>query len=183
MELKQVQNIVGILLFYAQAVNPTLLAALGAIAAQQSSGTQAIADACNQLLNYIATHPNADLRYHTCIMILVVHTDPSYLSKKDGKSRAAGHFYLTNQNNKNFNNGAILTLSAIIKHVTSSASKGERYELHYGCKMAAPLCTTLKELGHPSYHQQHHCARPHHGNHDSQNLTIHGSTFLLAEMR
>jgi hypothetical protein len=33
-ELKQVQDIVGTLLYYAQAVNPTLLAALSAIAAQ-----------------------------------------------------------------------------------------------------------------------------------------------------
>jgi hypothetical protein len=33
MELKQVQDIVGILVYYAQAVNPMLLAALSAIAA------------------------------------------------------------------------------------------------------------------------------------------------------
>jgi hypothetical protein len=81
-------------------------------------------------------------------MILAVHTDASYLSKAGGKSHAAGHFYLTNQNNKNFNNKAILTLSAIIKHVMSSASKVELWALYYGCKMAAPLRTTLKELGH-----------------------------------
>jgi hypothetical protein len=49
-------------------------------------------------------------------MILAVHIHASYLSEAGGKSRAAGHFYLTNQNNKNFNNGAMLTLSAIIKH-------------------------------------------------------------------
>jgi hypothetical protein len=81
-------------------------------------------------------------------MILAVHTDTSYLSKVGGKSCAAGHFYLTNQNNKNFNNGAVLTLSAIIKHVMSSASKAELSALYYGCKMAAHLRTTLKELGH-----------------------------------
>jgi hypothetical protein len=33
------------------------------------------------------------------------------------------HFFLTNQNDKNFNNGAVLTLSAIIKHVMLSASE------------------------------------------------------------
>ncbi len=81
-------------------------------------------------------------------MILAVHTDASYLSKIGGKSQAAGHFYLTNQNNKNFNNGAVLTLSSIFKHVMSSAPKAEILALYNGCKMAAPLRTTLKELGH-----------------------------------
>ncbi len=81
-------------------------------------------------------------------MILAVHTDASYLSKAGGKRQAAGHFYLTNQNNKNFNNGLVLTLSAIIKHVVSSVSKAELSALYYGCKMAAPLRTTLKESGH-----------------------------------
>jgi hypothetical protein len=46
-ELKQVQDIIGILLYYAQAVDPMLLAALSTIAAQQSNGTQAVADACH----------------------------------------------------------------------------------------------------------------------------------------
>ncbi len=81
-------------------------------------------------------------------MIFAVHPDASYLSKAGGKSRAAGHFYLTNQSNKNINNRAMLTLSAIIKHIMSSISEAELSALYYGCKMVAPLCTILKELGH-----------------------------------
>jgi hypothetical protein len=129
-------------------VNPTLLAALSAIAVQQSNGTQDVSGACHQLLDYVASHPNAGLRYHACDMILAVHTDISYLSEAGGKSRAAGHFYLTNQNNKNFNNRAVLILSAIMKHVMSSTSKTELSALYYSCKMAATLRTTFKELGH-----------------------------------
>ncbi len=147
-EIKCVQDIVGTLLYYAWAVNPTLLAALSTIATRQANGTRAIADACHQLLNYVATHPNAGLRYHACDMILAIHTDASYLSEMGGRSRAAGNFYLTNQNDKYFNNEAILTLSSIIKHVMSSASKAELAALYYGCKIAAPLQTTLKEMGH-----------------------------------
>jgi hypothetical protein len=82
-------------------------------------------------------------------MILAVHTDASYLSEIGGKSRAAGHFYLTNCNDEDFNNGAILTLSSIIKHVMSSASEAELAALYYGCKQAAPICVTLEEMGHP----------------------------------
>ena len=96
-------------------------------------------------------HPNACIRYHACDMILAVHTDASYLSKIGGKSRAVGHFYLTNCNDEDFSNGAILTLtlSSIIKHVMSSASKAKLAALYYRCKQAAPICVTLEEMGHP----------------------------------
>jgi hypothetical protein len=60
----------------------------------------------------------------------------------------AGHIYLSNHNDKDFNSGAILMLSTIIKHVISSASKAKLSTLYYGCKLATPLQTTLKELGH-----------------------------------
>jgi hypothetical protein len=42
----------------------------------------------------------------------------------------------------------VLTLLAIIKHMMSSASEAELSALYNSCKMAAPLHTTLKELGH-----------------------------------
>jgi hypothetical protein len=103
-QIKHVQKIVGTLLYYERTVDNTLLTALSAIAARQSNGTQAVADACHQLLDYVATHPDAGIRYHTCDMILAVLTDASYLSEIGGKSRAAGHFYLTNRNDEDFNN-------------------------------------------------------------------------------
>jgi hypothetical protein len=138
-EIKLIQDIVGTLLYYAQAVDPTLLATLSVIAARQSNGTRAVADACHQLLNYIATHPNAGIWHKACNMVSSLHSDTSYLSESGGKSCAAGHFYLSNCNDKDFNNGAILTLSAIIKHVMSSASKAEFATLYNGCKLAAPV--------------------------------------------
>jgi hypothetical protein len=147
-KIKRVQDIVGTLLYFAWAVGPTLLAALSTIATKQANGTRAKANACHQLLDYVATHLNAGLCYHACDMILAVHTDASYLSEMGGRSRATGHFYLTNQNDEDFNNRAVLTLSSIIKHVMSSASKAELAALYFGCKIAAPLRTTLEEMGH-----------------------------------
>jgi hypothetical protein len=85
-EIKCVQDIVGTLLYYARAVVPTLLAALSAIAAHQSNGIRAVADVCHQLLDYVATHPNAGIWYKACNMVLAVHTDVSYLSEPGGKS-------------------------------------------------------------------------------------------------
>jgi hypothetical protein len=82
-------------------------------------------------------------------MILAVHMDALCVSKQDGKSCPSSHFYLTSHAKEEFNNGAILTLSSIIKHVMSSASQAGMAALYYGCKPAIPICTTLEEMGHP----------------------------------
>eukprot|EP00804_Cyclotella_cryptica_P020408 CCRYP_012623-RA/>CCRYP_012623-RA protein AED:0.44 eAED:0.44 QI:0/0/0/1/0/0/2/0/536 len=147
-QIKHIQQVVGTLLYYSRAVDPTLAAALSTIALQQANGTQAVLDACKQLLDYAATHPNAS-PYCASDMILTLDTDGSYLSEPEGKSRAAAYFYLTKQNEPDFHNGAVLVLSAIIKHIMASASETELAALFYGCKEAIPLRTTLEEMGHP----------------------------------
>jgi hypothetical protein len=93
-EIKRIQDIVRTLLYYVQAVGPALLTALSAIAACQSNDTLAVADACHQLLDYVATHPNAGIQYKACNMVLLFHKDGSYISEPGGKSREAGHPYL-----------------------------------------------------------------------------------------
>jgi hypothetical protein len=60
--IKQLQQITGTLLYYARAVDPTMLVALG-IVAQQVNGTEATLDAIAQLLKYCATHPVSTIRY------------------------------------------------------------------------------------------------------------------------
>jgi hypothetical protein len=147
-QIKHIQQVVGTLLYYSRAVDPTLAAALSTIASQQANGTQAVLDACKQLLDYAASHPNASIRYCASDMILALDTDGSYLSEPEGKSRAAAYYYLTKHNDPDFHNGAVLVLSAIIKHVMASASETELAALFYGCKEAIPLRTTLEEMGH-----------------------------------
>ncbi len=151
--IKCVQDIVGTLLYYGGAVDSTLLATLSSIAARQTNDTTAVVEACQQLLDYIATHPNAGIQYKACDMILAVHTDASYLSELAGKICSSTHIYLMNHDDKEFNNGAILTLPSIIKHVMSSAYKTKLAALYYGCKHTVPICTTLKEMGHPQTKQ------------------------------
>jgi hypothetical protein len=60
--IKRLQQITGMLLYYARAVDPTMLVSLGTIALQQSNGTEAAADAIVQLLSYCATHPGSTTR-------------------------------------------------------------------------------------------------------------------------
>ena len=91
-----------------------------------------------QFLDYCATHPNAGVRFVASDMMLALHPDASYLSEPESKSRAAGHFFLGKQNNESFNNGSIMTISKIIKHVMSSASEAETTATFYNCKAALP---------------------------------------------
>ena len=99
-------------------------------------------------LDYCATHPNAGVRFHASDMMLVMHSNGSYLSEPESKIRAAGHFYLSKINEK-FNNGAVVTLSKIIKHVMTSASEVETAALFYNCKSAILLRIYLEEMRHP----------------------------------
>ena len=81
-------------------------------------------------------------------MMLALHSDASYLSEPESKSRAAGYFFLLKQNNESFNNGAIMTLSKIIKHVMLSTSEAETAAIFYNFKAALPLRVSLEEMEH-----------------------------------
>ena len=71
----------GKLLYYSIAVDPTMLTALGSIAAQHSKGTEKTYANTLWLLNYAATHPNAKIRFTTSDMILYIQSDALYLSE------------------------------------------------------------------------------------------------------
>eukprot|EP00957_Ditylum_brightwellii_P016474 1238287-Ditylum_brightwellii.AAC.1 len=60
----RIQQFLSTLLFYARAVDPTMLMAINTIAAEQEHPTQKMAAAIVKLLNYCATHPEATVRYH-----------------------------------------------------------------------------------------------------------------------
>ena len=78
---KVVQQVVGGLLYYARAVDLTILPALSAIASEQTKATEATEARVNQLLDYVATKPNAKVRYHASDMILNIHSDASTFPK------------------------------------------------------------------------------------------------------
>ena len=66
----------------------TVLMALSTIASEQSKGTQITMMKTKQLMDYLATHPNATVRFHASDMILHVHLDESYLSEANARSQA-----------------------------------------------------------------------------------------------
>jgi hypothetical protein len=74
-------------LYYARAVNPTMLVTLSALVPQQTKGMARTAPDAVKFLNYCATHPDASIRYTQSDMILCCHSDASYLSKSQAPSQ------------------------------------------------------------------------------------------------
>jgi hypothetical protein len=70
-----IQKVTGSVLYYARAVDPTVLMPLNDIATEQTKATEKTQAATNQLLDYLATHPDSTIRYHASDMILHIHSD------------------------------------------------------------------------------------------------------------
>jgi hypothetical protein len=75
-----IQKVTGSVLYYARAVDPTVLMPLNDIATEHTKVTEKTQAASNQILDYLATHPDPTIRYHASDMILHIHSDASYLS-------------------------------------------------------------------------------------------------------
>ena len=48
----------------------------------------------SQILNYLTTKPNAEIRFYVSDMILNIRSNSSYLSEPRACSRVSGHFFL-----------------------------------------------------------------------------------------
>ena len=148
-ETKYVQAVTGTLLYYARAVDPTILTALSSIATKQAKPTQQTLKKVKQLLDYCASQDNAIITYNVSKMILAVHSDAGYCNEKNARSRAGGHFFLSNDEIFPLNNGAIFTLATIIKAVMSSAAEADLGALYLNAKEAVYLRQILSDMGHP----------------------------------
>jgi hypothetical protein len=71
----RIQKIAGSVLYNARAVDPTVLMPLNDIATEQKNASKKTQAATNQILDYLATHPDATIRYHASDMILHIHSD------------------------------------------------------------------------------------------------------------
>jgi hypothetical protein len=159
-EIKEIQRVIGSILYYARAVDITVLMALSSIAIEQSKGTTNTMEKAKQLLDYLATYPNATIRFRASDMIMNVHSDASYLSESDARSRACGHFFMgwTPKDGDPIKlNGAFFTLCAILRFVVASAAEAELGALFLNCKEGMIFRLTLEELGHPQPKTPIHC--------------------------
>ena len=83
-----------------------------------------------QFLDYVATQEEAVLTFNSSDMKLAVHSNASYLSEPKARSRAGGHFFLSNDSTIPPNNSAILNIAHIIRHIMPSATEAELAALY-----------------------------------------------------
>ena len=106
----------------------TILLSLNDIAAHQAKPTDSTMKIVHQLLDYMATHPKAIIRFHTFDMILNIHSDASYCSAGRGHSQAGGYFFLgsipVNGQPIKLNRNIHITC-AILKLVAASTAEAE----------------------------------------------------------
>jgi hypothetical protein len=144
-----IQKVTGSVLYYARAVDPTVLIPLNDIATEQTKATEKTQAATNQMLDYLATHPDAAIRYHASDMILHIHSSASYLSVSNARSRLGGLFFLGNKSpEQDTLNGSILNVASVIKNVVASAAESEVGAFFHNAQSGARLRVTLTELGH-----------------------------------
>ena len=93
--IRQVQQVVGTLLWVGQAVNNKLLVYLSAIGYQQASATKETNKAINQLLYYCATYPDDGILYRSSDIILAGHSDAGFNNETKARSRAGAHIFLS----------------------------------------------------------------------------------------
>ena len=91
-ETKYVQSVVGTFLYYARAIDCTMLPALNQIGAQQAQPTQKTLEKIQRILDYAYTHQNTSLRFHASQMQLTVDSDAAFLVLQKAPSRIAGYF-------------------------------------------------------------------------------------------
>jgi hypothetical protein len=107
------------------------------ISTEQTKATEKTQAATNQLLDYLATHPDAFIRDHASDMILHFHSDASYLSVSNARSRLGGLFFLGNKSpEQDTINGSILNVASVIKNVVASATESVVEACFHNAQMA-----------------------------------------------
>jgi hypothetical protein len=158
--IKRVQQIVGSMLYYAPAVNMTVLKALISIAEKHTNATEKTMARCTQLLDYLLHYTNAKVYFIASNMILKIHCNASYLSEAKAWSRACGHFFMgwMPKNGEPIRlNGAFHVSSTILRFVVASAAEAKLGALSHNCQMGIIFRLSLTEMGHPQPKTPVHC--------------------------
>ena len=145
---KYIPQVIGVLLYYGQVVDSTILVALSSLVSAQAAPTEYTMELIKWLLDYVATKPDAILTYKSSDMVLAMHSDASYLSEANARSRVGEHFFCSTNVSDPPNNGAALNISKILKAIMASAAKAKLGELYINANKAVPMRQLLTEMGH-----------------------------------
>ena len=134
-------------LYYARAIDHTIFVTVNSLDTTQSKQTEATNIIAEQLLNYLATHPEPILWYNKSGMILYVDSDAAYLVEQGAKSRAGGYYYLVNHHNPKID-GSVYCLCTLIKTVISTAAESELGALFLNSTSLKLIRHVLMDMGH-----------------------------------
>ena len=91
----RIQQSIGTFLYYARALDCTMVPALKTLVEQKSSPTKNTEAAITHFLDYAATNPSVIIQYKSSDMILHIDSYTSYLSDPRACSRTGGYYYLS----------------------------------------------------------------------------------------
>ena len=94
---KFIQEVTGTFLYYARAVDTTMLTELGSIASKQENPTKCTTQKTKQLLEYAGTHPNESITYRASDIVLSGHRDASHFSESGPQIRAGAKIFMTDE--------------------------------------------------------------------------------------
>eukprot|EP00957_Ditylum_brightwellii_P001850 142592-Ditylum_brightwellii.AAC.1 len=142
--MHKIQAISGTFLYYGRAINGTILPTINEISADQAKPTINTAKQSIMLMDYLATYPNAVLRFFAGNMQLHVDSDAAYLVVNGAKSHIAGYFYCaSNPHTLNYSktpyNAPILIECRTLKQVVCSAAEAECGTLFHNSQTAMGL--------------------------------------------
>jgi hypothetical protein len=80
-------------------------------------------------------------------MVLCAHSDASYLSESNSRSRAGAHVFLSNDDPIPQSNGPVYSSSTVLRSVYASAGKAETAALFKCAQHMVPLQNALEEMG------------------------------------
>jgi hypothetical protein len=135
--IKQIQQIVGSILYYARTVNMTVLMALSSIVVEQTKAMEKNMGRWIQLLDYLASNLEAKVRHHASNMKMNIHSNASYLSETKARSRACRNFFMgwMPKNREPIKlNGAFYVNTTILRFVVASAAEAELGALFHNCQ-------------------------------------------------
>ena len=141
----------GTLSYYAITIDNTILPSLSNIYSDQSKATTNTAKRVAKLLNYLASNPQAEIQYTASGMQLAIHSNASYLSVTQSRSRVSGVHFLSKvppdpDNPEYFvpiTNGILLFMCKIMRNIMASAAEAKYGTIFVNAQTAVPIHITL----------------------------------------
>ena len=135
-KLKLLQSKLGTIYYYSRMMDLTTLVANNDISINQASATFNTNDKMNKLMDYLCTNSNVKIKYRVSDMILKIHSDGSYLSVSNSRSRAGGYYYLGDNippEQPKKPQGSIYQECSVIKPIMGLAAEYETTTLYINC--------------------------------------------------